>query len=211
MNPSPLKLDLAAAQCNSLELHFDVELPEAARRELLALGSREAQEDDRVFFHEDYRQDDQKLHSWGEVRIADTGESDVVIEYLVESELDDQTELHHTDFTLAHLFSALDPVQAKVTAAFTLRFDLGPARAGKFLRLLPYNMGINGGLAVEYRGAHVQVRTPEGDDFDLWYDLRPDDVMEATVRFVMDVRPTEELPGQGLVHGKQALARIVGP
>jgi len=211
MQPSPLKLDLTSVHCISLELQFFLELPEPVRQELSALGARESEEDeDRVFFHEDYRQESNKLHSWGEVRIAGWGESEVAVEYLAESELEDQTELHHTDFTLSHLFSALTPIESKVTAAFTLRFDLGAVSTARFLRLFPYNTSINGGLAVEYRGAHVQIRTPEGDTFDVWYDLRPDETMEATIRFTMDERPTTELPLHGLEFGRKSLARVVG-
>ena len=209
--PTPWKLDLASSQCISLELHFPISLPEGVRRELAALGAREEEEeDDRVFFHEDYRHDTTKLHSWGEVRMADLGESEVAIEYLVESELDDQTELHHTEFTLSHLFSALDGVEASVPAAFTLRFDLGPTSTLRMLRMFPYNAGINSGLSVEYRGAHVQIRTPEGEEFDLWYDLRPDDTMEATIRFTLNGRPTADLPRRGLEHGGKALQRVLG-
>ena len=210
MNSSPLKLDLASAQCLSLELQFPVVLPEPARRELSALGSREADEEDLVYFHEDYLQEEQKLHSWAEVRIAGSGESEVDIEYLAESELEDQTELHHTDFTLSHLFDALETVASDVAASFNLRFDLGSAGGLRFLRLLPYQASVDGGLSVEYRGAHVNVKTPQGDAYDLWFDLRPDDTVEATLRFSLNERPTAELPGQGLRHGRQALSRLLG-
>lgn len=209
MNPSPLKLDLASAQCISLELEFSLELQDSIRTELLALGSREPDEEDHVFFHEDYRFESQKLHSWAEVRIAEEGLSDAVIEYLAESELDDTTDLHSTDFTLSHLFAALEAFKKPVESYFTLRFDLGSAQGSRFLRLLPYNAGINGGLAVEYRGAHVQVRTPEDEVFDLWYDLRQDDTLEATVRFVLNQPPTIDLPQKGLEFGRRAVARVV--
>ena len=143
-----MKLDLTSVHCISLELQFFLELPEPVRQELSALGARESEEDeDCVFFHEDYRQESSKLHSWGEVRIAGWGESEVAVEYLAESELEDQTELHHTDFTLSHLFSALTPIESKVTAAFTFRFDLGAVSTARFLRRFPYNTTIKGGLA----------------------------------------------------------------
>ncbi|MEE9284532.1 MAG: hypothetical protein V3V35_02265 [Dehalococcoidia bacterium] len=211
MNPSSLKLDLASAHCISLELAFALELPDGVRQELQAVGSRESEEDDRIFFHQDYRYDAQKLHSWAEVRFADEGPSDIIIEYLGESELEDQTELHQTDFTLSHLFSALESVDDPIEAFFTLRFDLGTGTGSRFLRLLPYNAGINGGLSVEYRGAHVQIRTPEDEVFDVWYDLRPDDVLEATLRFSLNQTPTAELPKRGLEYGEKALARVLGP
>lgn len=209
MNPSPLKLDLASAQCLSLELQFPVVLPEPVRRELSALGSRESDEEDVVYFHEDYLQENQKLHSWAEVRVVGAGESEVDIEYLAESELEDQTELHHTDFTLSHLFNALEGVTSDVAASFNLRFDLGSG-GGRFLRLMSYQAGINGGLSVEYRGAHVQVKTPQGDLYDLWFDMRPDDTVELTLRFSLNQRPTAELPGQGLRYGRDALAKLLG-
>ena len=209
MNPTPLMLDLTSAHCISLELEFEIELPSAARQELSAVGSRESGEDDRVYFHQDYRQDTQKLHSWAEVHLAESGESDILIEYLVESELEDQSELHQTEFTLSHLFDALQSVTAEVVANFTLRFELDAKAHSKVLRLFPYNTGVNGGLMVEYRGAHVLIKTPEGDAFDLWYDLRPDETMEATLRFTLNRRPTTELPGEGLRFGIAALARIL--
>lgn len=212
MQPSsPLRLDLRGAQCSSLEMHSVVSLPEGVRQELSALGAREAEDvEDRIYFHEDYRHETQKVHSWGEVQLVEQGESEVAVEYLVESELEDQTELHHTDFTLSHLFGALESMESPIEAAFTLRFELGAASATRLLRLFPYNAGINSGLSVEYRGAHVAIRTPEGDSFDVWYDLRPDDAMEATIRFVLKGRPTPELPGQGLEWGRNALARVLG-
>lgn len=209
MNPSPLKLDLPSAQCVSLELQFDIELPEQVRRELLALGSRDSDEEDRVFFHEDYKQDNQKLHSWAEVRFFEGEPCEVVVEYLVESELEDQTELHQTDFTLSHLFAALEPVIAPIEAYFTLRFDLGAVTGSRFLRLQPYHAGANGGLSLEYRGAHVHVGTPEGESFDLWYDLRQDDVLESTIRFTLKERPAVDLPKKGLDYGLKCLNRIL--
>jgi len=213
MQPSsPLRLDLVGAQCSSLEMHFFISLPEPVRQELAALGAREAEDvEDRIFFHEDYRHETQKVHSWGEVQIVTDGESEVAVEYLVESELDDQTELHQTDFTLSHLFGALESMDGRIEAAFTLRFDLGPASSGRLLRLFPYSASINSGLSVEYRGAHVAIKSPEGDAFDVWYDLRPDDSMEATVRFALTERPTAELPGRGLEWGRKALGRVLGP
>ncbi len=210
MNPSSLKLDLASSHCVSLEAAFSVELPASVRQELRVVGSREADEDERVFFHEDYRFDAQKLHSWAEVRFAEEGPSDIAIEYLGESELDDPSELHQTDFTLLHLFSALESIKQDLEVFFTLRFDLGGGTGSRFLRLLPYNVGINGGLAVEYRGAHVQVRTPENEVFDLWYDMRSDDVLEATLRFTLNLAATSELPKHGLEFGEKALARVLG-
>ena len=209
MNPSPLKLDLSAAQCVSLELQFDIDIPQAVRQELLALGSHEGDDEENVIFHEDYRFESQKLHSLGEVRFAEDGPGDVLIEYLVESELEDQTELHQTDFTLGHLFSAIEVLTEPVEAFFTLRFDLGSSANSRFLRLMPYNAGINGGMAVEYRGAHVQVNTPEGDAFDLWYDLRHDETLEATLRFTLKRRPTVELPREGLDRGRKFIARML--
>lgn len=209
MNPSPLKLDLPAAHCISLELQFNLDLPAAARQELSVVGSRESGEDDRVFFHQDYRQENQKLHSWAEVQLADHGESDILVEYLTEGELEDQTDLHQTEFTLAHLFDALQSVSAEVAANFTLRFELDPKAQSKFIRMFPYNGSINSGMSVEYRGAHIQLKTPEGASFDLWFDLRPDDSMEATLRFTLDRRPSTELPGEGLRFGVEALARVL--
>ncbi|MBM4405796.1 MAG: hypothetical protein FJ039_06395 [Chloroflexi bacterium] len=212
MQPSPLKLDLITTQCSSLELQFFVELNDKVRRELSAIGSREGEEDDRVIFHEDYTQNNQKLHSWAEVRLSreESEESEVIVEYLTEGELEDQVEIYKTDFTPAHLFATLQSLKKPVQASFALRFDLGPTAQSRFLRLMPYNAGINGGLAVEYRGAHVQIRTPEGDAFDLWYDVLPDDTMEATVRFTMTEPPTADLPRRGLEFGARALARVVG-
>ena len=209
MNPSPLKLDLASANCISLESQFTVDIPKAARNHLAGLGAKEAGEEGHVFFHEDYRQDNQKMHSWAEVRIEDFEESEVTIEYLAESELEDQTEMHQSDSTLAHLFDALRDVTQEVSAAFTVRFDLEAHATSQFLRLMPYNAGINGGLSVEFRGAHIQVKTPQNESFDLWYDLRQDDTMEATVRFLLTARPTEQLPAAGLTFAKAALARIL--
>ncbi len=209
MNPSPLKLDLASAQCVSLELEFTLEVPESIRRELLALGSRDGDEEDRVFFHEDYRNDTEKLHSWAEVRFEESGPSDVVIEYLAESELDDQIELHQTDFTLSHLFASLEPLTAPVEAFFTLRFDLGARVGSRFLRLEPYHHSVNGGTTIDYRGAHVHVRTPHQEEFDLWYDLRPDDTLECTVRFTLKESPTAQLPSHGLEFGRKCLGRIL--
>lgn len=212
MQPSPLKLDLTSARCVSLELQFFTELTDQVRRELAAIGAREEEEEDRVIFHEDYTQNNQKLHSWAEVRLSENEaeESEVIVEYLTEGELEDQVEIHKTDFTPAHLFSALQSLKKPVSAAFALRFDLGPAAQSRFLRLMPYNAGINGGLAVEYRGAHVQIRTPEGETFDLWYDLLPDDMMEATIRFTMTEPPTADLPRHGLEFATRGLARVLG-
>ncbi len=209
MNPSPLKLDLASAQCASLELQFAVELSATVRRELLALGSREGDEEDRVYFHEDYRQESQKLHSWGEVRFWESGPSEVVVEYLTESELEDQIELHQTDFTLSHLFASLEGVKEPLEAFFTLRFDLGASVGSRFLRLQPYHAGVNGGISVDFRGAHVHVRTPQKEEFDLWYDLRSDDTLEATLRFTLKERPSAELPSHGLEFGRKCLNRIL--
>ena len=214
MSSSPLKLDLASAQCLSLELNFKLDLTEPVRTELSLLGSRDTDEEDLVYFHEDYRQsstehEGQKLHSWGEAHLVEGGPSDVVIEYLVESELEDQIELHHTDFNLSHLFSALEPITQEVTASFTLRFELGSAASVKFLRLLPYDVGFNGGSSIEYRGAHLQVKSPNGESYDLWFDVRPDDGMEATVRFTLTERPTAEMPGHGLTHGRAALMKLL--
>lgn len=210
MQPSPLKLDLTSSKCLSLELHFGINLTEQARRELSALGAREQENDERVFFHEDYRQDDQKMHSWGEVRIEESGESEVAIEYLVESELDDPTELHHTDFSLSHLFRVLESSTVELEADFTLRFELGPLSAARFIRLFPYQTGINGGLSVEYRGAHIQIRTPENMLFDIWYDLRSDETMEATIRFKLIHLLDSALPAAGLTFAGQALDRVLG-
>ena len=210
MSPSsPLRLDLASAQCLSLELQFELELPDAVRRELALLGSREADEEELVYFHEDYKFESQKLHSWAEVHLEDSGESDVLIEYLSESELEDQTEIHHTDFTLSHLFEALEPITKKVTVAFTVRFDLGHTHSVRFSRLLPFELGFNGGHSVEYRGAHVQVKSRKGEMFDLWFDLRPDDSVEATLRFSLEELPVPELPGRGLAYGTDALAKLM--
>ena len=209
MSPSPLRLDLAAAQCLSLEIQFPVVLPDAVRRELSILGSHESDEDELVYFHEDYKFESQKLHSWAEVHLEETGQSDVLIEYLTESELEDQTEIHHTDFTLAHLFEALDPVKSKVTAAFTIRFDLGHKHSVRFSRLLPFELGFNGGHSVEYRGAHMQVKNRKGELYDLWFDLRTDDSVEATLRFSLDELPTQELPGRGLAYGTDAVTKLM--
>ena len=57
----------------------------------------------------------------------------------------------------------------------------------------------------------MAIKSPEGDAFDVWYDLRPDDTMEATVRFALKERPTAELPGRGLEWGRKALGRVLGP
>ena len=214
MSSSPLKLDLTSAQCLSLELHFGVELSESVRRELALLGSREEDQEDVVYFHEDYRQsspggEGPKLHSWAEARLLEPGPSEVVIEYLVESELEDQTELHHTDFTLSHLFDALESVTELVTASFTLRFDLSNAPGGRLQRLLPYDVGFNGGRSIEYRGAHLQVKDHSGDLYDLWFDLRPDEGVEVTLRFSLTERPTLKLPGQGLAYGQEALTTLL--
>lgn len=209
MSPSPLRLDLASAQCLSLELQFDLALPDSVRRELSILGSHEADQEELVYFHEDYKFEAQKLHSWAEVHLEDSGESDVLIEYLTESELEDQTEIHHTDFTLAHLFEALGPITNKVTAAFTIRFDLGHTHSVRFSRLLPYELGFNGGHSVEYKGAHMQVKNHKGELFDLWFDLRTDDSVEATLRFSLEELPSQELPGRGLIYGTEALARLM--
>lgn len=206
---SPLRLDLEAAQCVSLELHFSVDLPEEVRRELTLLGSREGDQEDMVFFHEDYRSESQKLHSWGEVHLAESGASEVIIEYLVESELEDQTELHHTTFTLSHLFEALKPVVIPVGVSFTLRFDLGAKPITRFVRLLPYDVGINGGHSIEFKGAHLQVNNLAGDAYDLWFDIRQDEGVEATVRFTMEELPTLDMPGRGLSYGREALARLM--
>ncbi len=206
---SPLRLDLTASQCLSLELQFSLTLPEQVRRELALLGSREADQEDLVYFHEDYRSESGKLHSWAEVHLIDPGESEVVIEYLVESELEDQSELHHTDFTLSHLFDALAPIPEEVMVNFTARFDLAGGTAGRFTRLLPYNVGINGGHAVEYRSAHVQVKNLAGEGYDLWFDIRPDDTVEATLRFSMKARPAPEMPGHGLAYGREALTKLL--
>ncbi len=208
-NPSPLRLDLSSAHCISLELQFNLDLPGGVRQELSVVGSRDPGEDDRVFFHQDYRQEEQKLHSWAEVRLAEQGESDILVEYLAESELDDQTDLHQTEFTLSHLFDALASVTTEVAANFTVRFDLDPKSQSKFMRMFPYNGGINSGTVVEYRGAHVQIKTPEGATFDLWMDLRADDTMEATLRFILNQRPTLDLPGVGLRFAIQSLARVL--
>ena len=215
MGASFLKLDLASAQCLSLELHFSLQLPDSARGELSVVGSRESDQEDLVYFHEDYRHpssvgEGQKLHSWAEVNLADSGPAEVVVEYLVESELEDQTDLHHTSFTLSHLFDALNSVTEKVTASFTLRFDLGNTTGGRLARLLPYDAGSNGGHSIEYRGAHVQVRDLTGELYDLWFDRRPDDTVEATLRFSLDELPTPELPGQGLAYGRDALMELLG-
>lgn len=209
MTSSPLRLDLASAQCLSLELQFSLELNEAVVRELGILGSREEDQEELVYFHEDYKYESQKLHSWGEVHLAESGESEVMIEYLVESELEDQTEMHHTDFTLAHLFEALAPVKSKVLVAFTVRFDLGLTHTSRFSRLLPHELGINGGHSVEYRGAHMQIKNRQGELFDLWFDLRSDDSVEATLRFNLEAVPTAELPGRGLNYGREALAKLL--
>ena len=206
---SPLRLDLEAAQCVSLELHFSVELPEEVRRELTLLGSREGDQEDMVFFHEDYRSESQKLHSWGEVHLEESGASEVIIEYLVESELEDQTELHHTTFTLSHLFDALEPVVNPVGVSFTIRFDLGANPITRFVRLLPYDVGINGGHSIEFKGAHLQVNNLAGDAYDLWFDIRQDEGVEATVRFTMEELPTADMPGRGLSYGREALARLM--
>lgn len=210
MSPSsPLRLDLASAQCLSLELQFDVALPEAVRRELAILGSHESDQEELVYFHEDYKFESQKLHSWAEVHLDEGDESEVLIEYLSESELEDQTEIHHTDFTLSHLFEALGPISQKVTAAFTVRFDLGHTHSLRFSRLLPYELGFNGGHSVEYKGAHMQVKNRKGELFDLWFDLRPDDTVEATLRFSLIDLPTPELPGKGLAYGAKAVAKLM--
>ncbi|MBF8299461.1 MAG: hypothetical protein HW397_510 [Dehalococcoidia bacterium] len=208
-SPSPLRLDLAAAQCLSLEVQFSILLTEPVTRELAILGSHEEDQEEMVYFHEDYKFESQKLHSWGEVHLAESGDSEVMIEYLVESELEDQTEMHHTDFTLAHLFEALEPVKEKVSAAFTVRFDLGHTQTTRFSRLLPHELGINGGHSVEYRGAHMQIKNRAGELFDLWFDLRSDDSVEATLRFNLDEPPTPDLPGRGLAYGRASLAKIL--
>ena len=209
MSPTPLRLDLASAQCLSLELQFDLALPDSVRRELSILGSHEADQEELVYFHEDYKFETQKLHSWAEVHLEESGESDVLIEYLTESELEDQTEIHHTDFTLAHLFEALGPITENVTAAFTMRFDLGHTHSVRFSRLLPYEIGFNGGHSVEYKGAHMQVKNRKGELFDLWFDLRADDSVEATLRFSLEELPSPELPGRGLIYGTEALAKLM--
>ena len=209
MNPSPLRLDLASAQCLSLELQFDITLPEAVRGELSVLGSREPDQDELVYFHEDYKFAAQKLHSWAEVHLEETGESDVLIEFLSESELEDQTEMHHTDFTLDHLFNTLHPVTEKVSAAFTIRFDLGHTHSVRFSRLLPVEIGFNGGHSIEYRGAHMQVKDLAGELFDLWFDLRPDDSVEATLRFTLEEPPSSDLPARGLAYGSKALTKLL--
>jgi hypothetical protein len=127
----------------------------------------------------------------------------------VESELEDQTEIHHTDFTLAHLFEALQPITERVNAAFTVRFDLGHTYTLRFSRLLPIELGINGGHSVEYRGAHMQIRNRQGEMFDLWFDLRSDDSVEVTLRFTLQAVPDTQLPGLGLAHAASSLARIL--
>lgn len=214
MSASPLKLDLNSAHCLSLELHFALELSEEAKRELALLGSRESEQEDLVYFHEDYRQpagegEEHKLHSWAEAHLVDNGLSEVAIEYLAESELEDQTELHHTDFTLSHLFSALESVKDTVTAAFTLRFDLGTSPGRKLARLLPYNSSFNGGHSIEYKGAHIQVKDLEDNAYDLWFDIRNDDGIEATLRFTVQKPPSHQLPGQGLAYGREALSHLL--
>ena len=215
MSASPLKLDLTSAHCLSLELQFAVDLSEEAQRELALLGSREPDQEDLVYFHEDYRHssaegEEHKLHSWAEAQLAESGPSEVVIEYLAESELEDQTELHHTDFTLSHLFSALESVEEETVASFTLRFDLGTSPGGKLTRLLPYNASFNGGHSIEYRGAHIQVKDLEGEAYHLWFDVRSDESVEATLRFTLKERPAPELPGHGLDYGRAALSHLLG-
>ncbi len=209
MSPFPLRLDLVAAQCLSLEMHFDISLPPDVSRELSILGSREADQEEMVYFHEDYKQEAQKLHSWAEVHLAESGESEIIVEYLVESELEDQTEIHHTDFTLTHLFDALAPITQNVDADFTVRFDLGHTYSGRFTKMLPYNMGINGGHSVEFRGAHMSIKNLHGELFDLWFDLRGDDSVEATLRFTIADPPNAELPGRGLTYGREALLKML--
>ncbi len=206
---SPLRLDLPAAQCLSLELHFPLELPDDVRRELSLLGSREPQQEDLVYFHEDYLSDTQKLHSWAEVHLAESGPCEVVIEYVVESELEDQSELHQTDFTLGHLFDALSPVTDEVEIGFSIRFDLGSSSSARFHQLLPYNVGVNGGHSVDFKGAHLQISNLSGDAYDLWFDIRPDDSVEATIRFTLKERPNPEMPGRGLSYGRDALAKLI--
>ena len=139
MQPSsPLRLDLGGSQCSSLEMHFFVSLPEPVRQELAALGAREAEDvEDRIFFHEDYRHETQKVHSWGEVQIVADGESEVAVEYLVESELDDQTELHQTDFTLSHLFGALESMDGRIEARLHAPLRPGPSVDGAPAASLP--------------------------------------------------------------------------